>query len=677
MNETGAHETNRHPVLLGILIVIIVAILISVIADTVKTNKAKKAKDTSDFVTMEDPSYKAEKEVIKAMKKEQSDIKGMTKYDKYSKGLDPKDGSDTDGDGLTDKEEIEKYHTDPHKMSTSGDLYTDGEKVEKGLPLDRKNDFKGKITYKNNTASDTVKLSATSAYGRFASVTDVTGMDSFDGKNVYAEYAIEHFEGTLSVTIKKIVKDKKADKDKLTLYLADGGGKAEHIKTVLKGDTLKSDKEFKAGKRYTLYVADEGVINLPEKVRFNAAIPEFGSRGFDGIVYGSPLLNMVSGELNIMYLKNPDSTIEKNEKEALVLMANNSDSADMDTSSRKIKPATQSQIDSKYSMLKKLLPLCNGQTQKDNPIKLLFWYDRLENGADYLSKNDMSFLKRDTVATGFDISKNAFPFQNFSTKDTSGVCAGIASYTALMYNEGSVPYTHGTIYLNKDKSDSLDFDIRGKAFDKMKTSKLHDFKDKDYINRHKDKNGLFVKDLDADDKNFANAMVYYLSYANNSVNEKEFESMRYQGSLEGDASDDKFIMTDSGYSYSTIEWIKKRISSGKIVSVGMTMGTDRSSKGSMRNGEEGHVVTLYGYTDFDNGETIFNVYDSNFPQRKDLVMYVKKCKSFIGWSFYYKYQPVVDGWVSDDYIMTNMKNGRYNFNVLDERDFSDKAEING
>ncbi len=36
-----------------------------------------------------------------------SDIEGWTKLDKYKAGLDPNDGADTDGDGLTDKEEIE------------------------------------------------------------------------------------------------------------------------------------------------------------------------------------------------------------------------------------------------------------------------------------------------------------------------------------------------------------------------------------------------------------------------------------------------------------------------------------------------------------------------------------------------------------------------------------------
>ncbi len=60
------------------------------------------------------------------LKGEPSDIVGMSKYDKYAMGLSIQDGSDTDGDGLTDKEEIEVYGSDPLKKSTSGDLYDDG-----------------------------------------------------------------------------------------------------------------------------------------------------------------------------------------------------------------------------------------------------------------------------------------------------------------------------------------------------------------------------------------------------------------------------------------------------------------------------------------------------------------------------------------------------------------------
>lgn len=44
---------------------------------------------------------------------------------------------DIDGDGLSDEEEIEVYHTDPNKISTSGDLYSDYYKVQNQLDVNK------------------------------------------------------------------------------------------------------------------------------------------------------------------------------------------------------------------------------------------------------------------------------------------------------------------------------------------------------------------------------------------------------------------------------------------------------------------------------------------------------------------------------------------------------------
>ena len=64
-----------------------------------------------------------------------SDIEGMSKLDKRNMGLLIEDGSDSDGDGLTDKAEIEEYKSDPLKASTAGDLYTDGYKAQNGMDI--------------------------------------------------------------------------------------------------------------------------------------------------------------------------------------------------------------------------------------------------------------------------------------------------------------------------------------------------------------------------------------------------------------------------------------------------------------------------------------------------------------------------------------------------------------
>ncbi len=71
-------------------------------------------------------------EYFNSLKYEVSDIANMSKYDKFVMGLSIEDGSDSDNDGLTDKEELEIYNSDPTKLSTAGDLYTDGYKVNFG-----------------------------------------------------------------------------------------------------------------------------------------------------------------------------------------------------------------------------------------------------------------------------------------------------------------------------------------------------------------------------------------------------------------------------------------------------------------------------------------------------------------------------------------------------------------
>lgn len=40
---------------------------------------------------------------------------------------------DSDGDGLTDKQEIDIYHTDSHKKDTDGDGYSDKQEIDAGF----------------------------------------------------------------------------------------------------------------------------------------------------------------------------------------------------------------------------------------------------------------------------------------------------------------------------------------------------------------------------------------------------------------------------------------------------------------------------------------------------------------------------------------------------------------
>ncbi|MBQ6128741.1 MAG: hypothetical protein IJI51_03685, partial [Lachnospiraceae bacterium] len=90
---------------------------------------------------------------------EQSDIDGWTRLDKQNAGLQVKDGSDTDGDGLTDKDEIEVYGSDPKKMSTAGDFYSDGYKVANNMDLNTYYESETAPVFEKNECSE-IKLTA-------------------------------------------------------------------------------------------------------------------------------------------------------------------------------------------------------------------------------------------------------------------------------------------------------------------------------------------------------------------------------------------------------------------------------------------------------------------------------------------------------------------------------------
>jgi|WetSurMetagenome_2_1015567.scaffolds.fasta_scaffold68112_2 hypothetical protein len=83
---------------------------------------------TSTGAQTESPAQieaKKYQDIIKELTVTDSDLDGLTNDEEKKLGTDP-EKSDTDNDGLLDKDEINIYKTDPLKADTDGDGKTDG-----------------------------------------------------------------------------------------------------------------------------------------------------------------------------------------------------------------------------------------------------------------------------------------------------------------------------------------------------------------------------------------------------------------------------------------------------------------------------------------------------------------------------------------------------------------------
>jgi len=90
-------------------------------------------------------------------------------------------GMDKDGDGLTDYDEITKYHSDPNKASTSGDLYSDGYKVANNMDISKQYNVEWKdIDDKFSILPESEYAALLSVYWVTEDYQDVEGMTLLD-----------------------------------------------------------------------------------------------------------------------------------------------------------------------------------------------------------------------------------------------------------------------------------------------------------------------------------------------------------------------------------------------------------------------------------------------------------------------------------------------------------------
>ncbi len=648
-------------------------------------------------------SQKVEK-YIESLKNQASDIDGYSKYDKILLGLSPKDGYDSDGDGLSDKEEIELYHSNPLKKSTSGDLYDDGYKIAHNMDLNTTFEYEGKQIFKWNEC-DNIMLNASSANDFSAVVKDIT---SPADKNIIAKYRVYSFSGTLSIDTSKY---SVSNSNISVLIDIQDFNKPESVSYDTDGDMITLHYEFDYTRMYNISIVDKNVADrllstfnknttLTSKNNSTNTTDQDASDG-SGILFGPLFLGLFGPPYVEIWVEDIGENTDL-EKQAFIEEVNwnwvgSRNTAITSLDDRRIKVKTKEEIQRRYSILQHLVPFLeyfNDDTigfghlafafkSLDNEERYnLLLQEKLKNENKPINIDSTDEINPDTekgiisVDTGFDVNHDVFVFTNFGTYTSpGGNCAGISLYTSTLFNKKSANSSGSATveeWIETNELDENNEPIEEKVFfgdiywdispySEMQTLMdpgLSDFKDKSFlepdkvieyvVNEGTDNEFSYIceiadyDDLSVSEQNFVNMITCYHTEAN----------LITAGAL---------ISGVENYSYETIEKMKSYIDNGKVLCVGMNT-----------LGGSGHEIIVYGYEydEADPDKIYFYVYDCNFPDKgkEQCKLIITRIKSDVGYtdSFVYDYLP--ESYNDPDYRMTSyVDNNKYFFfDVIDE-----------
>lgn len=540
---------------------------------------------------------------VKSLKGKKSDIKGMSQYDKYKMGLDYHDGSDSDHDGLSDKEEIEVYGTDPLKSSTAGDLYTDGYKAANDMDLEKSYEM-DEQTFHNNNNCEEVVLSADDAVSLNAVVEDATdrySLTDYGIKKIYKGFWISNYSGTFSLDLDKIFSDNDISKSDISIwmykgdFLAYGLSDLEKCKYKMDGNLAVIEDKLSADTSYYIYVTEKK--NILNSIFTSASHKtQLNSSKDDQAIFllkESPILHSLGlTKVDVYYPdQNNDEANIKMEQRAIKLY-----NLKEDTDEINFIPLSVDKIQKKYQKLRDTMPkletkdcLVYNKDGQGNLLLALYGYQCIDDGitvdAGGNGKNskDSKKIIYKNHHTKFDPYVDELAFQNFASQyGHNGNCAGIARLTSYLFNTGSYP-----------KNGSYD-DIKWNLGTDKHNATLMDPGLSDY------KTNSFVDD-------HSSAFGNYVSTDKLTSGEKEFVKMIGAGYQEDNDRlpylNEYMISNDWNPDWSVAEHMMDYLNKGKILNVGLYL----------KNGS-GHTITVYDYYYNYAGELIFRVYDSNIPQ---------------------------------------------------------------
>ena len=631
--------------------IIVVGVVVGVIIAFVLVNNYK----SSSSALPNGMEVSSLEEQLEEYKNEDSDIEGMTKYDKYKMGLNVEDGSDTDEDGLTDKEEIEEYGSDPLKYSTADDMYSDSYKVKHDMDFFTAAEYDGTTKAKNNNCEEVI-LDLDEAADLTAYVTDGTddySLNDFGINTVYKGYKIYNYNGKVSIDIKKILKKNNIELSDISVYICPSGfvyyglTDLENCKYTENDSVIDIDYELEGDQTYYIYITEK------KKISANGALYSTSSstsslKSVDTLTCLSPLGHYIfNSPVTVYYVGSDDDETKEAVKEVYIKYIKENDYPIKMKSDEKIKDIIKLTGISSAEMVLKYTAYHNNinffeytkgsQTNLRN-IVYAFYYignipvnSKVDNGSD--------------SNTGFDVYTDELPFYNFGSYISSGGnCAGISHMTALLFNNKTMT-SKGTYKCKiEDKKKKVSWDLTDESNATLLDSGLYDYKTTDFVKENAKTGTIYLKDenLTKAEKNFVKMIGCYWTEANKKI---DLESHMHTRTVSSNLH-----CTIDREDWQLIEDMMDYLDSGKILDVAMYL----------RAGY-GHTVNVYDYK-VSGDDVFFYVYDSNFPQDSragytlnDNRCYLKVCKMYRkdgSETFEYIYYPLY-GQANVDYSATS------------------------
>lgn len=628
----------KHKIITLLLIVLIIAAGYKVVNKII----LQKAME-NDFFGYEVMEYE---EYMKSLSDTPSDIAGMSQYDKYKMGLDYKDGSDTDYDGLTDKEEIEVYGTDPLKGSTSGDLYSDGYKVQNNMDVNDYYEYQEEIIFDYNECPE-VTLTADEPVDFYAVVQDYTdrySLTNYGIDEIYKGYWIYNYNGELRIDIADILDQYDVEVSDINVWVYEGDFIVNELSELKKckfgnDDTVITLKyDFDNNRAYYVYITEKisrfsSFLSVAGKNKTYQENESANNKG-TAFICGSPILEQffgISGRIwytqtageaqNELFLKN---TVNYCNTDVLI-----TDISTNDTD--KLTVSDETTINAIATIFEKLLPMCKAKPEGEETLaNYIFNFTTYKSDDFELTDSSAGSMGEEgehkyynNYHTEFDPYVDELPFQNFATEySPKGNCAGITHLTACLFNTGSIP--------SSGEYDGIAWDLTSDEENATLMDRgIYDYKGRSFVDDHAVSGNQFnyIDGLSDGEMEFAKMVVAFWKESNDAV-----EMISY--------------VQNNGqtYDWTLAEKMMAYLDQGKVLCVGMLM-----------NGGYGHEVVVYDYYTTPSDELMFRVYDPNIPQNDreeyeltcDGACYIQ-CKEIIQKdgtsSFFYLYYPVEDAY---------------------------------